>query len=60
MREYHVTCYDAAYHALAMLRGGTMLTADRHYVRKAAHAGHLRLLDDWRPPTVTGPERARE
>ena len=60
MREYHVTCYDAAYHALAMLRGGTMLTADRRYVKKAARAGHLRLLDDWHPTPVTGPERARE
>ena len=60
MRAYHVTCYDAAYHALAIGRGGTMLTADRHYVRKAARAGHLRLLDDWRPPAVTGPERAGE
>ena len=53
MREYHATCYDAAYHALAMRRGGTMLTADRRYVRKAARAGHVRLLDDWRPPSVT-------
>ena len=52
MREYHVTCYDAAYHALAILRGGTMLTADRRYVRKAARAGHLGLLDDWHPPTI--------
>ena len=60
MREFHVTCYDAAYHALAMLRGGTMLTADRRYVRKAARAGHLRLLDEWHPPTVTGPDGARK
>ena len=60
MREYHVTCYDAAYHALAILRGGTMLTADRRYVKQAARAGHLGLLDDWQPTTVTGPERARE
>jgi len=49
MRDYHVTCYDAAYHGLAVLRGGTMLTADRRYVRKAARAGCLRLLDEWRP-----------
>ena len=33
-----------------------MLTADRRYVGKAARAGHLRLLDDGHPTTVTGPE----
>ena len=54
MREYRVTCYDAAYHALAIHRAGTMLTADRQYVKKAARAGHLRLLDAWRPPTLIG------
>ena len=60
MREYHVTCYDAAYHGLAILRGGTMLTADRHYVKKAARAGRLRLLADWHPPRVASPEGARQ
>jgi len=50
MKDHHVTCYDAAYHALAILRGGTMLTADRRYVRKATRAGHLQLIDDWQPP----------
>lgn len=50
MRDHHVTCYDAAYHALAIVRGGTMLTADRRYARKAAGAGHVVLLDEWRPP----------
>jgi predicted nucleic acid-binding protein len=56
MLDHNVTCYDAAYHALAVLRGGTMLTADRRYVRKAARAGHLRLLEDWSPPSVTTPD----
>jgi len=50
MLDHHVTCYDAAYHGLAVLHGGTMLTADRRYVRQAAGAGHLRLLEDWEPP----------
>jgi hypothetical protein len=27
MRDYHVTACDAAYHGLALARGGTMLTA---------------------------------
>lgn len=52
MRDYHVTAYDAAYHGLALVRGGTMLTADRRYVRKAGAAGHIQLLDDWVPPST--------
>lgn len=50
MRTHKVTFYDAAYHALAIHRRGTMLTADRAYVKKAANAGHLKLLNDWRAP----------
>jgi predicted nucleic acid-binding protein len=53
MRGYRVTGYDAAYHALAISRGGTMLTADRRYVSKAARAGHLQVIDDWRAPSGT-------
>ena len=52
MREHRVTFYDAAYHALAIRRRGTMLTADRAYVRRAAGAGHVRLLSDWRAPAA--------
>ncbi|MSO83892.1 MAG: PIN domain-containing protein [Acidobacteria bacterium] len=51
MREHRVTFYDAAYHALAIRHRGTMVTADRAYVRKAARAGHVTLLNDWRAPT---------
>jgi predicted nucleic acid-binding protein len=47
MREYGVTAYDAAYHALAIRRGGTLLTADRRYVRRTARAGHVHGLEDW-------------
>ena len=47
MRAHGVTAYDAAYHALARARGGTMITADRRYMRQASGAGHVRLLDDW-------------
>jgi predicted nucleic acid-binding protein len=54
MRDHHVTCYDAAYHALALVRGGTMLTADRRYAKKAHSAGHLCLLDTWDPPSMHG------
>jgi predicted nucleic acid-binding protein len=51
MRANRVTFYDAAYHALAVHRRGTMLTADRAYVRKAGRAGHVQLIDAWRPRT---------
>ena len=52
MRDYHVTAYDAAYHGLALVRGGTMITADRRYAKKAEGAGHVRLLDEWLPPSA--------
>jgi len=47
MREYKVTIYDAAYHALAIHHRGTMLTADRAYVKKTRKAGHVELLSEW-------------
>jgi predicted nucleic acid-binding protein len=47
-----VTFYDAAYHALAIRRRGTMLTADRRYITKAGRAGHLAWLADWRLPSA--------
>jgi predicted nucleic acid-binding protein len=47
MRSYGVTFYDAAYHALAVVRGGTMLTADRRYATKCYAAGHVRAIGDW-------------
>lgn len=58
MRERRVTFYDAAYHALAIHHGGTLLTADGAYVNKAAGAGHVSLLSDWRPPPSRRPRNA--
>ena len=49
MRDHRVTFYDAAYHALAHHLGGTMITADAAYVRKAGTAGRVTLLADWQP-----------
>ena len=46
--EYGVTFYDAAYHALALLRPGVFVTADERYVRRTADAGNLTLLRHWR------------
>ena len=47
MHEYDVTFYDAAYHALAIVRQGTMVTADRRYVRRCRSAGHINGVEDW-------------
>jgi predicted nucleic acid-binding protein len=49
MRARSVTFYDAAYHALAIARGGTMVTADVRYVKKCRTAGHIATIGDWRP-----------
>lgn len=54
MRDYKVTFYDAAYHALAIHVRGTMLTADRAYVRRTLRAGHVTLLDEWRGAAEMG------
>jgi predicted nucleic acid-binding protein len=50
MRKHAATFYDAAYHALAIDRHGTMLTADRRYVTRCGAAGHVGLIADWEPP----------
>ena len=42
-----VTFYDAAYHALARVRGGLFVTADRKYLARAGGDGHTLLLSDW-------------
>ena len=46
-RKYHVTFYDAAYHALALVEKGTFITADAKYVHKAKKAGSVVALQDW-------------
>ncbi|HEX8009332.1 MAG TPA: type II toxin-antitoxin system VapC family toxin [Casimicrobiaceae bacterium] len=43
-REYAVTFYDAAYHALALVEGGTFVTADGNYVARTQSAGAVMLL----------------
>jgi len=50
MKDFGATFYDAAYHALAIARGGVMVTADRKYVAKCGRAGAVALLDAWPPP----------
>ena len=46
-RSKRVTFYDAAYHALARVRSGLFVTADRKYLAKAGGDGHSLLLSDW-------------
>lgn len=41
--------FDAIYHAVALSRGGTFVTADQRHIRKAGHLGAVRLLTDWQP-----------
>jgi len=43
-RDYGVTFYDAAYHALALVESGVFVTADSEYVRKTQAAGAVSLL----------------
>lgn len=46
MRRHAVTFYDASYHAVALKAGGTFVTADDAYVRRAGNAGHVVSLKD--------------
>ena len=46
MKKFKVSFYDAAYHAVAINRSGTMLTADDMYFCKALRAGHHRRMWD--------------
>ncbi|MCL5062018.1 MAG: type II toxin-antitoxin system VapC family toxin [Nitrospirae bacterium] len=48
MKKYKVTFYDTAYHAVAMLNKGILLTADESYCRKASGARNVMRLKDWR------------
>lgn len=47
MKRFKVTFYDAAYHAVAIGRSGTMITADESYYHKVSRSGHVRVLGHW-------------
>jgi len=49
-QKHDVTFYDASYHALAIVNGGSFVTADTRYVTKTASSGSVIALSDWRPP----------
>lgn len=48
--RYPVAFYDAAYHAIALVHGGSFVTADTRYVSRANEAGAVVVLSDWTPP----------
>jgi predicted nucleic acid-binding protein len=41
--------FDSIYHAMAIQRGGTFITADERHFRKAKQFGSVTLLTDWQP-----------
>jgi predicted nucleic acid-binding protein len=41
--------FDSIYHAMAIARGGTLVTADERHFRKAKHYGNVALLSNWQP-----------
>ncbi|MCI0519018.1 MAG: type II toxin-antitoxin system VapC family toxin [Chloroflexi bacterium] len=41
--------FDTLYHAVALEQGATLISADRHYYRKAHHLGQIVYLADWQP-----------
>ncbi|MGV8057768.1 MAG: type II toxin-antitoxin system VapC family toxin [Smithellaceae bacterium] len=47
MAACSVTFYDAAYHAVALERKGTLVTADAAYLKKAGKLGNAVLLADF-------------
>ena len=48
MEKYKgVSFYDAGYHAIALLHGGTFITADEKYYQKTRKEGSIMLLKDY-------------
>lgn len=53
MRQYGVTFYDAAYHALAITENALLVTADATYIRKVGNPPEIMSLSDWIEPFPT-------
>lgn len=45
--QHQATFYDAAYHALAILRNGGFVTADEKYFDRLRSEPHVRHLEGW-------------
>lgn len=43
------TLNDCVYHAIAINRAGTLVTADQRHFAKTKHLGSIVLLTDWQP-----------
>lgn len=43
-----ISFYDAIYHALALILGGTFVTADKDYYKKTKSLGRIMLLKDYK------------
>jgi predicted nucleic acid-binding protein len=56
--RHAVTFYDAAYHSLAIVHGGVLVTADNRYVERAAESGSITALSEWQPPLIP-PRRSK-
>jgi predicted nucleic acid-binding protein len=48
MADCGVTFYDAVYHAVALERNGTLVTADEAYLKKAGRLGHAISLAEFK------------
>jgi predicted nucleic acid-binding protein len=49
-KKHEVTFYDAAYHALALIHKGLLVTADSRYVNKVADPATVVALSEWAMP----------
>lgn len=47
VQNYKVTFYDAAYHALAISKQGTFVTADAKYAQRVHREKNITLLNDY-------------
>jgi len=48
--RHDVTFYDAAYHSVAIVHSGVLVTADSRYIERAAESGSIMPLSKWQPP----------
>lgn len=48
--RHEVSFYDAAYHSVALLHGGSFVTADTRYANRAKESGAVVALSEWQPP----------
>jgi len=60
VKLHGVTFYDASYHALAIVNGGSFVTADSRYVDKTRSTGSVVALSEWRPPAPPSSQRKRQ